>query len=325
MDFLERTYPGHYADDANYGDWLSLEATPSAIPENTSWHGAVSITRQAAALLGRKDVCGRLEAVAQKIAAAFDRHLFDPRTGLYGTDLKNASTKPRANGWSPDFSTEEETGSQASQVLPLRFGLVSAERRDRVFAGLVENVRRRGGHLSTGVTSTQYLLEVLSDHGRPDLAYAIASTEEFPGWGFMRKHGATTLWEHWEHLTGNGMNSHDHPAFSGIAAWMMKHLAGIRPTAEAPGFRKAILAPCFPDGLDHVEARLEAPVGTLEIRWHRQGDCVEFTADLPAGCAGTFQLPQAPSGNWALEKGEGAGAADGIKGRFHASVRLRRS
>jgi alpha-L-rhamnosidase len=217
-----------------------------------------------------------------------------------------------------------ESGSQASQVLPLRFGLVPLEWQNGVFAGLVQNIERRGRHLSTGVTSTFALLEVLSGHGRPDLAFEIASTEEFPGWGYMRRHGATALWEHWEHLTGNGMNSHNHPAFTGIAAWMMKYLAGIRPSANAPGFRKAILAPVFPEGLDCAAGELHTPLGPIRTSWTREDSGIVFEAELPDGCSGSFHPPHVADGRWALE-GEGTvGSPREVTGRFRATASIAR-
>ena len=200
----------------------------------------------------------------------------------------------------------------------MRFGLVPPEWRERVFAGLVENVETRKRHLSAGVSSNQYLLEVLTECGRPDLAYAIASTDEYPGWGFMRKHGATTIWEHWEHLTGNGMNSHNHIAFTGIAAWMMKYLAGIQPSPEAPGFQKVILAPVFPEGLDHASGELLTPLGLIRTSWKRDASGVLFEAQLPVGCTGILRLPKAADGHWVAEGYETKDLPGEVTDRFRA-------
>lgn len=316
LAFLERSYPGYFADDADFGDWLSVEPTPNAIVENTAWYGAVSVAAQAAAALGHETERKHLEAVARKIADVFQSRLFDSGRGLYGTQLQNASPEPRGVGWEPGFDRQAEGGSQASQVLPLRFGLVPPEWRERIFAGLVENVETRNRHLSTGISSTHYLLEMLSEWGRPDLAYAIASTEEFPGWGYMKNHGATTLWEHWEHLTGNGMNSHDHPVFSSIAAWMMKHLAGIQPSPEAPGFRQVILAPVFPEGLDHARGELCTPLGLVRTSWKRDDTGIDYEAQLPPGCIGILRLPHPCDGHWYCEGIDPIPSE--VTSRFHA-------
>jgi len=38
-------------------------------------------------------------------------------------------------------------------------------------------------------------MRVLSDNGRADIAYTIASKEDYPSWGYMIGKNATTIWE----------------------------------------------------------------------------------------------------------------------------------
>ncbi len=276
--FLEKKFPNCVINvTQDYGDWLSIEKTPALLVEYAHWNEAARVTGLAAVALGLKEEGAKWEAMSQKIAERFHRHMYDAENGLYAT------------------------GSQSAQALPLRFGMVPPELRASVFQKLVEDIERHGRHLTTGIVGTKSLLEVLCDYGREDLAFAIASTEEFPGWGFMQKHGATTIWEHWEHLTGPGMNSHNHPVFGSIASWMMKYVAGIRPTPDGAGFQKVILAPVFPEGLNHASGELETPLGFIQTCWKRVGEAIHFEAGLPAGCTGSFQ-PVPPKGReWVLE------------------------
>ncbi len=294
LDFLEQSYPDHFADNSNYGEHLSLEETPKAIVENAYWYEAARSASLAAAALGLEDEKNRFEAMARKIANEFHARLYDPEVGWYGS------------------------GSQASNALPLRFGIVPPELRPSVFEKLVENIERKGRHLSTGIVATKQLLEVLCEYGREDLAFAIASTEEFPGWGFMQKHGATTLWEHWEHLTGKDMNSHNHPVFGSIASWMMKYVAGIRPTPDGAGFQKVILAPVFPEGLDHASGELLTPLGLIRTSWKREGSGVVFEAHLPPGYTGTLRLPKAAGGRWVAEGYQTKDLPGEVTDRFRA-------
>ena len=54
-------------------------------------------------------------------------------------------------------------------------------------------------------------MRVLTDNGRPDLAYEIATQKTYPGWGYMIEHGATTIWELWNGNTADPtMNSGNH-------------------------------------------------------------------------------------------------------------------
>ena len=52
-------------------------------------------------------------------------------------------------------------------------------------AAVVSDVERVGRHLQTGIIGTKYLLRQLSLHGRADLAWQVAATPDFPGWGYM--------------------------------------------------------------------------------------------------------------------------------------------
>ena len=63
--------------------------------------------------------------------------------------------------------------------------------------------RRRGGHLTVGFLGVEFLLPVLADNGRADIAYQILS-RLLPGWGYMLGRGATTIWERWDGIRTDG-------------------------------------------------------------------------------------------------------------------------
>src|SRR5207247_8177688 len=91
-----------------------------------------------------------------------------------------------------------DNGSQTSCVLPLAFDLVPKSHRRRIFDLLAEKIMRDSQqHIGTGIIGGQWLLRVLSDNGRPDIAYAIATQTNYPTWCYMLEKGATTMWELW--------------------------------------------------------------------------------------------------------------------------------
>ena len=54
-------------------------------------------------------------------------------------------------------------------------------------------------------------MRTLTDNGRADLAYTIATQKTYPGWGYMVEKGATTIWELWNGDTADpAMNSGNH-------------------------------------------------------------------------------------------------------------------
>jgi len=52
--------------------------------------------------------------------------------------------------------------------------------------------------LQLGIFGTKYILEALSMTGYAEEVYRIVNSTAYPGWGFMVKRGATTLWESWK-------------------------------------------------------------------------------------------------------------------------------
>jgi alpha-L-rhamnosidase len=65
----------------------------------------------------------------------------------------------------------------------------------------------------------------LSENGLHGLADEIFMKEDFPGWLYAVKKGATTIWERWNSILPNGdfdesgMNSLNHYAYGSIGSW----------------------------------------------------------------------------------------------------------
>ena len=85
-------------------------------------------------------------------------------------------------------------------MLALHFRLVPADAIATATKELVRLVQKADFHLGTGFVGTPYILDVLEDHGRLDIAYQLLEQETFPSWLFPLKHGATTIWERWGRL-----------------------------------------------------------------------------------------------------------------------------
>jgi alpha-L-rhamnosidase len=135
---------------------------------------------------------------------------------------------------------------------------------------------------------------VLSDNGRADLAYRIASQKDYPGWGYMVSKGATTIWELWNGDTADpAMNSGNHLMLAGdLAIWMHGYLAGIRPDPADPGFKKIIIRPTPVGDLTWARARYESAHGTIRSGWTREADG-KLTLDvtIPANATATVYVP----------------------------------
>ena len=90
------------------------------------------------------------------------------------------------------------TNSQTSYVLALMFNLLPENLREKSAGFLVEDIKSRENHLSTGFLGTVYLCHVLSANGYTDVAYDLLLQESYPSWLYPVKMGATTIWERWD-------------------------------------------------------------------------------------------------------------------------------
>ena len=131
----------------------------------------------------------------------------------------------------------------------------------------------------------------MSEHGHSAEALRIATQMTYPGWGYMLKQGATTVWERWEWETGKEMNSHDHPMHGAISAWFFNTLAGIRPLQTYPGFKRFLLKPCLTCGLKHTGARLASPYGPLCFYWEYTAQDVRLAVSVPENTSAELRLP----------------------------------
>jgi alpha-L-rhamnosidase len=184
------------------------------------------------------------------------------------------------------------TGSQACQAIPLALGLVPDEVVASVMECLVRDICDRGTHLSTGNLATRYVLEVLAEHGHIDLAWALVTQRSYPSWGYMIDHGATTIWERWEHIRGGGMSSHNHPMYATVSGWLSKYIGGIRCSEARPGFSEVVVRPHVPRALGWAEAVLETVRGPVHSQWSRlEGGRTEYRVTVPASSTARLEIP----------------------------------
>src|SRR5687768_16006215 len=153
-------------------------------------------------------------------------------------------------------------------------------------------------HLSTGFVGSPYLNHILSRTGRLDAAYALLNQKSWPSWLYAVTQGATTIWERWDGWTQeNGfqtpeMNSFNHYAYGAIGDWLYNTIGGINIDADAPGYKRAILAPQPGGGLTYARATLDTLYGTLVSDWKLDTGVFEFTVAVPPNTSATVYLPQ---------------------------------
>ena len=174
-------------------------------------------------------------------------------------------------------------------------GLLTPEQEAFARKRLIAALDHYGWRLGTGFLSTPMILDVLAGL---DISYAyrLLENEEMPGWLFMPKNGATTVWEHLDGLKPDGtlwnprMNSFNHYAYGAVGEWMFNVCAGIQPDPENPGFRRIRFAPQPDPRMGHVSASIRTAQGLVASAWAYEGDKVRYTFTVPAGCTAVAQI-----------------------------------
>ncbi|MCC6459589.1 MAG: family 78 glycoside hydrolase catalytic domain [Saprospiraceae bacterium] len=187
--------------------------------------------------------------------------------------------------------------SQTAYVLALMFDLLPEPQRPKAVQYLVEDIRERKNHLSTGFLGTPYLCHVLSSNGQTDLAYELLLQESYPSWLYPVKLGATTIWERWDGIKPDstfqdpGMNSFNHYAYGAIGDWMYRVVAGLE--IGSPGYRHIRIQPQPTAKLDFAQASYESQYGLVASGWERQGQTLKIVTRIPINTTATIYLPKA--------------------------------
>ena len=279
VDYLiSRTKDG-IVDYSYYGDWsppLAFGEGPyGAVSKNTPGllmstgylYYDCKLISWMAHLLKKDADEARYAKIAERTAKAFNSKYWNEQTGGYGSN------------------------NQACNSFALYLGLVDKERVPRVVENLVKDVKAQDYHLTTGNLCTKYVLEVLSDHGYPDVAMKIAAQETYPSWGYMLANGATTLWERWEGNGTGAMNSLDHPMMGSVDSWFYRYCLGILPDVRYPGFEKFTIRPSIVADLNSADGQFTSTKGPIKSSWKKEDGFFYLDVTIPGNSTASVYVP----------------------------------
>lgn len=258
------------------GDWVPvLSETPVEVTSTGYYYLDAQILARAAEVLGNKEDAAKYAALGSKIRDAFQAKLYKG-DGSYSI------------------------GSQTAQSCALHQGLVPASERKRVQEKLVEIVEKNSAYPDFGILGSKYIFRSLSEAGRTDLAFAMATKDDKKSYGRWIRRGATTFWEDWK----DG-ESRNHIMFGDVSAWWYQHLAGIRladtvsamaasNNPEEVAFKRFVVAPEPVPGLDWVKAEHDSPYGMIRSAWKKEKDHFRLEITVPVNTMATVCLPCAP-------------------------------
>jgi alpha-L-rhamnosidase len=226
-------------------------------------------------------------------------------------DIKTAFNKRYV---APDGRIQGNT--QCAYAMALKFDLLPEDLRPKAAQYLEEDIKAKGGHLSTGFVGVSYLLPVLTLAGKPDAAYDLLRQDTFPSWLFSVKHGATTIWERWDGWTPEkgfqdpGMNSFNHYSLGSCGEYLFGYIGGIRPAS--PGFKSILIDPIIRDGLTWAKTSFASIHGEIATAWKVKGNRLALDVVVPANTTATVHVPSEDIGS-ITESGKPAATAEGVQ------------
>ena len=171
-----------------------------------------------------------------------------------------------------------DTDRQAKLVRPLYLKLLNEKQTEFAKKRLIKALDNYGWRLGTGFLSTPFILYVLADIDI-EYAYRLLLNEEMPGWLFMPKTGANTIWESWEGPKAQGgVASLDHYSKGAVCEWLFDTMCGIK----VAGDRHFIIEPKVGGNIQFAECEYDSIYGKIASKWERKGDKVKYTITIPA-------------------------------------------
>jgi alpha-L-rhamnosidase len=220
---------------ADLGDWLALDAkapgdktTPKALIGTAMLARSIEQVSKMAEWTGRTAEASRWRARHAIVTEAFAK-TFIKSDGSVGN------------------------GSHFSYKLALGLDLVPQSIRTQ----LATDIRRRDTLLSTGFLDMPMALHT-------QLVWDLLLRTEYPSWGYMVRHGATTIWERWNGDTGDvAMNSFNHYALGAVCGFLHRRLGAIEP--KEPGFARFRVAPVLDKRNAGLAAKLDSVRGRIQV------------------------------------------------------------
>ena len=239
------------------GDWCPLEEPillPEAYVNSCYFIKILQMLENIAPVVNRSDDLAEYATLRESIAASIRRDYFDPETGTYLNNIQGADAYALWAGLA---------GSDTARDMALRY--------DKL------------GHFDTGFLGTDILMEMLCKYGHIDTALKLLESEEPGSYLYMKRCGATTIWENW----GRG-NSENHPMFGACVRQLFSSILGIGQEDGAAGYRQLRIVPQIPKNLPRASGSLRLPAGETAVAWKKEADKIHFSITTPQDTTATF-------------------------------------
>lgn len=180
-----------------------------------------------------------------------------------------------------------DTDRQALLVRPLYMNLLNDEKTEFAKKRLIKALDNYGWRLGTGFLSTPFIMYVLQGINI-DYAYRLLENEQMPGWLFMPKMGATTIWESWEGTEAQGgIASLNHYSKGAVCQWLFDSMCGI----NVAGRNHFVISPNPGGNFTFAAAEYKSVFGLVKSGWKKTDSGYEYEISIPANTTADIILP----------------------------------
>ena len=264
-------------------EYISAETPPPLLWTGYFYRAALAVA-QIAEKLGHKADEKKYSHLADNIHKALNKKWLDTGKNVYAT------------------------GSQTAQIFPLSLDIVPDQSHAGVTECLIRNISEQyDNHHHTGNTGTTCLIDNLLKLGHGEVMWKIVTNTTYPGWGYMVKEGATTIWEAWSLVAGN---SESMIMWATIDEFFYNDLAGIQgpeyygTSIMTPGFKEIHIAPFVPKELNWAKGSIRIAHGMVTSSWKKTKTGIELQVEIPANTVAKISVPKCGKTNVSVTEGK---------------------
>lgn len=240
-----------HEDDGGWclGDWASLEKMEIPEPYVNSCYFVKNL------LL--------LEEMASVIGKEQDIPYFQ--------SLRKVTEKAIVDTYYNADTTHFADGIQGADAFAVWCGLAGKETAEMLAQRYAEL-----NYFDTGFLCTDILCEVLCSFGYTDVFLSLLESEKLGSFLYMKRHGATTIWEYFI-----GKCSHNHPMFGACARQLFQSVLGIRQRGGTAGYSDIIIDPVKTKRGLTVSGSINTPNGIISVLLDTTGENPVVKVDAP--------------------------------------------
>lgn len=161
--------------------------------------------------------------------------------------------------------------SQTALALGILYEIVPDYRYEECGRNLIKMIDDAHNHINCGILGTWAIFDALTKLGHKQKVLDIILNEDQPGYAYMVKQGATTLWETW-----TGQDSRNHPMFGTVDAWIQKNIGGL-------DYVEGEFIFTVPDlkGIDRAKVSLRTNQGYVVCSWKKTEKSYNVNVEAP--------------------------------------------